>query len=165
MAPGTKRVTRRLIREMCVILAAAGALGVAMNLSHPRGFVLVSRTDIEARKNVPISAAEAGIKRDAGAVFVDAREKAEFKNARVPGAINIPALDAEAKTPGMDFGFLDRPAEIVIYCDGPSCGASALLAEAIRKRGYGRVLYMLEEGLSGWEAKGYPVERGARNGK
>ena len=37
-----------------------------------------------------------------------------------------------------DFSFLDRPAEIVIYCDGPSCGASAMLAGSIRKRGYGR---------------------------
>ncbi len=165
MAPSTKRITRRLVREMFVILAAAGAAGIAVNLFHPRGYVLVSRADLEARKTVFLSAGEARIKHDAGAVFVDAREKAEFEQARVPGAINVPALDAAAGKPAMDFGFLGRQAEIVIYCDGPSCGASAMVAEAIRKRGYGRILYILTGGLPGWEAEGYPVERGAGDGK
>jgi len=150
---------------MFVILVAAGAAGIAVNLFHPRGYVPVSRTDLEARKTVSLSVAEARIKHDAGAVFVDAREKAEFEQARVPGAINVPALDAAANRPGIDFSFLGRPAEIVVYCDGPSCGAAAMLAEAIRKRGYGRILYILENGLPGWEAAGHPVERGVRDGK
>ncbi len=165
MSASRKRITRRLVKDMFALLAAAGCIGIAVNLFHPRGFTLVSRPDLEARKTVFISSEEAKIKHDAEAVFVDAREKEEYDAARVAGAVNLPALDAAAGKSGMDPAIFEKPAELVIYCDGPACGASAMLAETIRKRGYGRTIYIIEQGLPEWESKGYPVERGKRNGK
>ena len=50
MSASKKRITRRLIKDMIVILVAAGAAGIVINLLHPRGFILVSRQDLEARK-------------------------------------------------------------------------------------------------------------------
>ncbi len=165
MSPSKKRITRRLIKDMIVILVAAGATGMLINLLHPRGFTLVSKPDREAGKIAYISSVEARIKHDAGAVFIDAREKDEYENARIAGALNVPALDAAAGKSGIDFSFLKKPAEIVIYCDGPSCGSSAILAAAMRKKGYERTIYIIEKGFPEWESKGYPAERGNGNGK
>jgi rhodanese-related sulfurtransferase len=152
----------RLFKDMLVILVVAGAVAVVVNLFNPRGFVLVSRSSIEQRKIVAITAEEAKIKFDSDmAIFIDAREKAEFDYARIRGAMNIPASDAAAK-PGSDqkFLFLNKPAEIVIYCDGASCGASGTMAKLILDRGYGRNIYVLQKGFPEWESRGYPVERG-----
>ncbi len=165
MSISEKRITRRLVKNMFVICVAAGAAGLCVNLFHPRGFILVGRQSLEARKNVAISGEEAKIKHDAGALFIDAREKDEYDRGRIRGALNIPALDAAAGTPGADYSVLDRPLEAVIYCDGPACGASAMLAEVLRKRGYGRTIYILEQGIHEWESKGYPVEGEKRDGK
>jgi rhodanese-related sulfurtransferase len=165
MSASKKRITRRLIKDMFMLLVAAGATGIVINLFHPHGFLLVSRPALEARKIVSISSEEAKIKYDAGAVFVDAREKDEYENARVTGAVSMPSLDAAAKKSGPDFSFLKKPEEIVIYCDGAACGASAALAELFQKRGYKRTIYIIERGFPEWESKGYPVERGNLNGK
>jgi len=165
MSASERGITRRLLKDMAAILVAAGAMGLCVNLFHPRGFVLASRQALEARTIVPISADEAKIKHDAGALFIDSREKEEYDRARIKGARNIPALDAAAGKGGADFSVLEKPVETVIYCDGPSCGASAILAEVIRKRGYGRTIYILEKGIPVWESKGYPLERGDLDGK
>jgi rhodanese-related sulfurtransferase len=149
---------------MFFILVAAGAAGVTINLVHPRGYILVSRPALEARRIVTISSEEAKIKLEAGAVFVDAREREEYENARIRGAVNVPVLEASQK-PGPDFSFLTRQVEVVIYCDGPSCGASTALAGLIQKRGYGRTLYVIGQGFPEWEAGGYPVDRGKHDGK
>ncbi len=165
MSASKKRITRRFIKDIFVILVAAGITGIVINLLHPRGFILVSRQALEARTIVAISSEEAKIKHAAGAVFIDAREKDEYDDARITQAINVPALDAADSKSGTDFAFLEKPAEIVIYCDGPSCGASAMLAEAIRKRGYKRTIYITEKGFPDWKSKGYPMERGEQDGK
>lgn len=165
MSTGTKRITRRLVKDMLVICVAACAAGLCANLLHPRGFMLIGRQAFEARKNVAITAEEAMIKHDAGAIFIDAREKDEYDRVRIRGALTMPALDAEAGKGKADYSMLQRPAEVVVYCDGPACGASAMLAEAIRKSGYGRTIYILERGIPEWESKGYPVEREKSDGK
>ncbi|MBP7736837.1 MAG: rhodanese-like domain-containing protein [Spirochaetes bacterium] len=165
MSVSDKRKTRRLVKDMAVILVMAGAAGLCVNLLHPRGFVLAGRQALEARKIVAISAAEAKIKHDAGALFIDAREKDEYDRARIRGALNMPALDAAEGKGKADYSILDKPVEAVIYCDGPACGASAMLAEVIRKRGYGRTIYILEQGIPEWKSKGYPVDGEKRDGK
>lgn len=165
MPASTKLISRRLLREMLVILVTAGAMGIVINLVHPRGFILISRPALEARKIVTISAEEARIKYDAGAVFIDARDRDEFNAAHIPGAVNVPALDVENHKSGLDFTFLQKPAELVLYCDGPACGASAMLARAIQERGYSRTIYIIGEGIPEWESRGYPIDREKGNGK
>ena len=147
----------RLLKNMIAIIVVAAAAGLAINLVHPRGFAPVSRQDLALKRLVSISTAEAKIKYDAGmALFIDARSKPEFDSARIAGAENIPADDPPA---GAIEAVMARPRELVIYCDGASCGASAGLARAMIDRGYGRTIYVIEEGFPGWEERGYPVER------
>jgi rhodanese-related sulfurtransferase len=152
----------RLLKDMIVILVIAGTIAVVINLFNPRGFVLVSRSSLEQRNIVPISADEAKIKYDADmAVFIDAREKAEYDSAHIRGAVNIPVPDAAAKQ-GTDekISFLKRPVEVVVYCDGPSCGASESMAKLFLERGYRRNVYVIQKGFPEWELREYPVERG-----
>jgi rhodanese-related sulfurtransferase len=150
----------RLLKDMLAIIIAAAAAGLAINLFHPRGFVPVSRQDLALKRVVSVSAVEAKIKYDAGmALFVDARDTEEFAAGHIAGAGNIPAVDPPA---GALDALLRRTREIVIYCDGASCGAAAKLARELIGRGYGRNLYVIDDGFPGWEERGYPVER---NGK
>lgn len=152
----------RLLKDTVIIIIIAGAAGLAINLFHPEGYVLESRSSLGERRIVEISAAEAKIKRDSGAaVFVDARERAEYDYSRVPGAVSIPASGAEAAKDAPPWArYAGRPVEIVVYCDGPSCGAAADLAKIMVAGGYNRTVYVMREGFPGWEEAGYPVERG-----
>jgi rhodanese-related sulfurtransferase len=162
MSASGKRTTARLLKEMLFIVIMAVALGAAVNLLHPRGFVLVSRSSLDVRRIVPISVEEARIKHAAGqAVFVDARDKAEFDSSRIQGAVSVPLIDAENhKGAAQDLSFLDRPVEAVIYCDGAACGAANALAKQMQERGYRRTIYIIDRGYPEWESRGYPVERG-----
>ena len=152
----------RLLKDTIIILVVAGTIAVVVNLFNPRGFVFVSRSSLEQRTIVPISAVEAKIKYDADmAVFVDAREKAEYDYAHIRGAVNIPVSDVAAKQGTNEkFSFLDRPVEVVVYCDGPTCGASESMAKLFLERGYRRNVYVIQKGFPEWELREYPVERG-----
>jgi rhodanese-related sulfurtransferase len=152
----------RLLKDMTLIFVVAGAIAVVINLFNPRGFVLVSRSSLEQRNIVPVTAMEAKIKYDNGvAVFIDARDKSEYEHAHIRGAINIPVSDAMAKQGmGEKFEFLKRPVEVVVYCDGPTCGASESMAKLFLERGYRRNIYIIQKGFPEWELHEYPVERG-----
>ncbi len=151
-----KKLSQHLFRDMLYITVAAAAAAFAVNLFHPRGYVMVGRSELEHRRIVPISAYEAKIKYDSGsAVFIDAREKAEFDESHIAGSINIPAGDPLPAPAGLPY--LKQPKEIVIYCDGGSCGASAILAGKIL--GLTRThIYIIERGLPDWKARGFPVQ-------
>jgi rhodanese-related sulfurtransferase len=147
----------RLLKDIFIIIVAASAAGLAINLFHPRGFVPVSRQELALKQVVKVSAVEAKIKYDAGmALFIDAREKAEYDSGHIAGAGNMPASEPPA---GAIRAAMARPLELVVYCDGAACGAADRLARAITGQGYGRNIYVIEDGFPGWERRGYPVER------
>ncbi len=155
-----KRFNKKLFRDALLIIAASAAAGGAMSLFHPRGYLLVGRSALARRQMVYISPEEGKIKLDGGsALFIDAREKEEFRHSRISGATNLPASTVSPPGARPDFSFLDRQIEIVIYCDGAGCGAAETLAGSIMAK-YRRHVYILESGFPGWESAGYPVERG-----
>ncbi|OHD66324.1 MAG: hypothetical protein A2176_07505 [Spirochaetes bacterium RBG_13_51_14] len=173
----------RLIKEMFTIVVAASIIGFGINLFNHHGFLLVGGRDLKYKKIVPISSFEAKIKYDAGiALFIDAREKSEYDDARITGAINIPPFSqfgpdaadepsggnrdgAGADTSpdpgtGVDVSFMSRPVEIIIYCERSSCGASEMVGRRLIDRGYVRNIYIIDKGFPEWKSLGYPVERG-----
>lgn len=146
---------RRLLGEALVIVAAAAALGLGINLVNPRGYEPVPRSALSYRAIVHVSAEEAKVKYDAGiARFIDAREAEEYRESRVAGAISVPAL-GDAVPPSPVAG-----REPVIYCEGTGCGASEILARRMIDAGRRGTVYILEDGLPEWERRGYPMERG-----
>jgi phage shock protein E len=107
----------------------------------------------EAKKNTtetsPHDAAEKS--KSGEAVIVDVREKDEWDEGHIPGAIHMSRgtieLDIEEKVP-------DLNAMIVCHCGGG--GRSALAAESLQKMGYKNVRSMAG-GFKAWKAAGLPT--------
>ena len=83
--------------------------------------------------------------------LIDVRPPEEFAAGHLPGAINIPAEELEAR-----LDELPAEQEIVAYCRGPYC---ALSVEAVRQlRAQGRQAHRFEQGFPEWKAEGLPVQ-------
>ena len=84
-------------------------------------------------------------------VVVDVREKDEWDEEHIPGAIHMSRgsieLDIEEKVP-------DTNALIICHCGGG--GRSALAAESLQKMGYKNVRSMAG-GFKAWKAAGLPT--------
>lgn len=90
--------------------------------------------------------------RDGLVTVLDVRPPDEFAMGHLPGAINIPAGDLDAR-----LAELDRAQEIVAYCRGAYCVLSFEVVAALRARGF--KVRRLEEGFPEWKAAGLPHER------
>jgi ArsR family transcriptional regulator len=102
----------------------------------------------------PVSREELLEKSRAGMVTVlDVRPADEFALGHLPGAVNIPLRELEAR-----LAQLDRGQEIVAYCRGPYCVLSYEAVAALRARGF--KARRLEDGLPEWRAAGLPVVTG-----
>ena len=154
-----KQRNKQLIKDIIIITVIAVAAGFGINMVHPRGFVLVSKADFAGKRIVSISSQEAKIKYDSrSALFIDAREKEEYDSSHIPGAVNIPVDSGVFSRHGRELSLSDRPVEIVIYCDGASCGASGVLAKKILDLTTGHI-YVLEKGFPDWASRGFPVQK------
>jgi len=107
----------------------------------------------EAKKNISeISPQDAATKLETGdAVIIDVREKDEWDEEHIPGAVHMSRgtieLDVEEKVP-------DTNAMIICHCGGG--GRSALAAESLQKMGYENVRSMAG-GFKAWRAAGLPT--------
>jgi ArsR family transcriptional regulator len=100
----------------------------------------------------PVSREELLQRTRAGLVTVlDVRPADEFEVGHLPGAVNIPLGELEARLTE-----LDSDHEIVAYCRGPWCVLSFEAVAALRARGF--KVRRLEDGLPEWRAAGLPVE-------
>jgi ArsR family transcriptional regulator len=90
----------------------------------------------------------------AGLVTVlDVRPPDEFDLGHLPGAVNIPLRELEARC-----AEIDPAQEIVAYCRGPYCVLSYEAVAALRTKGF--KARRLEDGFPEWRAAGLPVEIG-----
>ena len=73
---------------------------------------------------------------DAGdAIFVDVRERAEWDEGHVPGAVHIPRGSLESRAEGL---IPDRGQPLVVYCSGGS--RSVFAAKTLETLGYASVV-------------------------
>lgn len=91
------------------------------------------------------------------AVIVDTRLPEEWREAHLPGAINIPAPQARAeasrKLPR------DKATPLIFYCRGMGCTLSKETAVVADALGYTHLM-IYQAGIPDWLLKGYPVEKG-----
>ena len=85
--------------------------------------------------------------------ILDVRPEDEFALGHLPGALNIPLRELEAR-----LAEIDPKQEIVAYCRGPYCVLSYEAVAALRTRGFN--VRRLEDGLPEWRAAGLPVVGG-----
>lgn len=112
----------------------------------------IRETDIEAVKRM-VAAGKAAPASAVGPVIVDVREKDEWLEGFIPGALWIPRgfleLRIEDKVP-------ERDREIVLYCAGGT--RSALAARSLADLGYKNVTSMAG-GFTAWKRAGLDFER------
>ena len=84
-----------------------------------------------------------------GIVVVDARSEQAYRQAHIPGAINLPHRLMTAETTAE----LDKRKRYVSYCDGIGCNASTKGALKLAELGFD-VLELLG-GLDRWRRDGY----------
>ncbi|GMT43845.1 MAG: hypothetical protein IEMM0003_0664 [bacterium] len=96
----------------------------------------------------------------------DARMKAEYVDAHIPGAISVWYHEKSKKSVNFD-GSKDRfdlskfPSNKntpeIVYCNGPRCWKSYKAAVTLIRAGY-KYVYWFRGGLPAWIKAGYPTE-------
>ena len=90
------------------------------------------------------------------AVFVDARDRWDFNEGHIPGALNIEEYNFEEYLPEvLKFA---KNKNYIVYCDGDDCDTSERLAFKLVELGFTRV-YVYEEGWKNWTSKGFDIEK------
>ena len=98
------------------------------------------------------------------AVFIDARAKAEYVQAHIPGAMQLEKGDLDGQPPAKVLNYLPG-VEIVVYCHGELCTDSENVVKRLLalNKGIGP-MHIINDGFPGWQKAGYPVESGPEAG-
>ncbi len=115
----------------------------------------ITRRFLETRQGLqPVDREQLLAKAREGAVTVlDVRPPEEYRAGHLPGALSIPLKELESRLRD-----LPRDREIVAYCRGPYCVLAMEAVEILRARGF--VAFRLEDAVSDWQARGFPVAVG-----
>lgn len=139
------------IADSAVLTAFAAVRAVAE--SHVAEVDRIVRSFFRERDAMePVTRKELSQRMREGLVTViDVRPEDEFAMGHVPGAINVPLAELDARLPELDAG-----REVVAYCRGPWCVLSFEAVAALRSKGF--KARRLEDGLPEWREAGMPVE-------
>lgn len=128
-------------RKALWLILAALVLAVAVNLLHPKRIPWVgdwaNRVEAQAvAEHMPLVQLADLLKmlRDGSHLLVDARPADEYVPAHLPGAISLPFQTLE-KYPAVVAQVLASEKPPVVYCTGPECDDSLLLALELRTLG------------------------------
>ena len=174
-----------VLTDVSAVIGASVVGGLAFLVAHPAvGLIAEPRDDSDATCSVDelplvapvverISVAEARALLDGQAssqsseagptgnvTFVDARPGWAYVDAHIPGAMNLPAQDAEGL---LDMQSLPIPPEgqVITYCDGGTCEQSEYLGMLLRERDVCQQVWVLDGGWQAWVAAGAPTVSGS----
>jgi rhodanese-related sulfurtransferase len=96
-----------------------------------------------------------------GAMFVDARDRAEYEAGHIADAFWLPAkLFYESNGTPEALNYIgDKNTILVIYCGGGACDASHNTARLLQEVGYKRT-HILTDGYPAWAGGGHPTGSG-----
>jgi molybdopterin/thiamine biosynthesis adenylyltransferase/rhodanese-related sulfurtransferase len=86
-----------------------------------------------------------------GTLFVDVRERDEWEEGHIPGAVHVPRGNLESRIESVETDH-DRP--LVVYCAGGS--RSAFAAKSLQELGYTNVV-SLTGGYTDWKRNGFEI--------
>ena len=89
-------------------------------------------------------------------VLLETLSPEHFHHVHLPGARNAPPERMKELAPTL---IPNRDTEVVTYCAGPTCSASADAARVLTSLGYTKVRHYAG-GKQDWTTAGLPVERG-----
>jgi rhodanese-related sulfurtransferase len=129
------------VRKALWLILAAVILAVVVNLVHPKRIPWIGdwANRIEAQavtEKVALVQLSDMLKylRDDSRMFVDARLSEEYAKAHFPGAVSLPFQTLETQS-AIVTQVLTSDKPPVVYCTGPECDDSLLLALELRKLG------------------------------
>ncbi len=141
-----------------VVLLGASA-GFVWNALSGRGFALRQSVLVQAGDEL-VSAPQAKLLLDRGALFLDARPHDFWRMNRIPGALSLPEDDFDRSFTGLA-PTIHRAKAVVVYCSGFGCEASHVVARRLRERGIAAGI--LDEGLPAWEDAKLPLDSEPRS--
>lgn len=147
-----------LLQALIIVLLGCG-LGLAANQISPRGLPLIAlpKQEPAAEEFVALDQA-AKLWHSGTAIFLDAREPADFDAGHIGNALNLPA-HSFAQHFGEVAPILTPSSELVIYCDGKECDLSHRLKESLHQQGFTNT-HLLFNGWTAWRAAGLPITSG-----
>lgn len=135
--------SKRVLGSVGLLVALAFLLGISSNPFRSQPLPL-----FEQMPNLfpgEISVDEAYLKwQNHDALLWDARSPESFRKAHPPDA-----LSSEEKPP--------RGRMVIVYCSGRLCPKASEKAAELRARGYTEV-WVMPDGIQGWNAAGYPLK-------
>lgn len=153
-------VDRLKVNEILIIIGIGCCIGIVFNLFwiNKVPFITPSKAEMYAKKEIPTISLEETRKRldNKEIIFLDARKEADYKIKHIKGALNLPVTHFDLYYPKMK-QYLNKDAEIVVYCEGEECGASLHLAEELIGLQYENISVFLG-GWVEWNKAGYPAE-------
>jgi len=140
---------------LAVTFNAAAPLGLPW-LPSPPGRVGIPRA--YASRLPEINAAHAlSLYRSGEALFVDSRDREDYEEDHIPGAMNFPMRRWAELWPEMQ-SRLPRDSAFVLYCYGAHCGLSTRQGKMLLQNDYDDLL-VLDYGWKAWREAGYPTVR------
>lgn len=149
-----------LSQALGIVLFGVGA-GLAGNQISPRGLPLITPPKQAHNAEAFVALDHAKELWHIGvALFLDAREPADYAACHIGNALNLPA-QSFAQHFGEIAPMLTRETPLVLYCDGLECELSHRLRESLRQLGYTNT-YLLFNGLTSWRRAGLPTAQGGQ---
>lgn len=151
----------RLLARMLGIVMLGIATGLAANRISPRGLPWITppKKTVSSGEYIPLE--EAKKLWDSGsAMFLDAREPADYAACHIGNALNLPAQSFQ-----QHFGelapMLAPESPMVLYCDGTECEQSHHLRDSLSQLGYTNT-HLLYNGMTAWRNAGLPITLGGK---
>lgn len=93
-------------------------------------------------------------------IFLDAREADKYAQAHIPMAYHVTPQSFFDGTLPEDLEYWAKDSIIVVYCSGGDCDASHLVETRLRQQKSFTRVFIMGDGLPGWQALGLPTEAG-----
>jgi rhodanese-related sulfurtransferase len=157
-----------IVLRALVIVIAAAALGVIVNLVSPSGISLLytpPKEVVHSGVKIPIiDEKEARQSLDDGhTIFLDARDEEDFEDSHIKGALSMPSAQKEERFPLLE-PMIPKEGGIIVYCTNPECHMAEQVAGFLAQLGYEN-LKIMAPGIEGWTKAGYAVQSGSARKK
>ncbi|MDA8126217.1 MAG: rhodanese-like domain-containing protein [Deltaproteobacteria bacterium] len=94
---------------------------------------------------------------EGGAVFLDSRSSADYRESHIKGALELPLVSLVQNQDLAGKIIPDKAALYIVYCDGEGCDLSVELAKELIALGYFNIR-VFGEGYPGWAEARYPIQ-------
>ncbi len=150
----SESIFKKTILRALLIVAAAALAGLFFNLLAPQGLGLLP-PEVSRPLWKPVSMTDAADLRENGAMFIDARDPGDYKQAHIRGAVNLNREEWDKLYPLLEEVLRGAPT-LVVYGRSRSRHPAAWVAQRLRELEFADVRVM-QATFEQWREAGLPV--------